>query len=268
MTARHATRAQRSEPAVESERDVDDGSPGGRFVPVAGRRLLLTGAIVILVTVGLLLLGMAARSLSEQRSTGSPVAPPAPGTASASAAGPSPAETSPAAAPSTAKGQHDDGPRRTTVDPVGITIPTIGVKTSVMELGLTAQNTVQVPPYDKADDVGWYKESPTPGAKGPSVLIGHVDAPDGPAVFAKMAQLGSGDRVQVKRSDGTTAVFSIDHVTTFQKTKFPTREVYGDTDQPTLRLITCGGSYNRDEGGYQANTVAFADLVAIKHTQQ
>ncbi|SDR81903.1 class F sortase [Microlunatus soli] len=271
MTSEHATRARRDKtPAgteVRSSGRHGQESVGDRGQPWAGRRLVLTGIIVVLVALGLIMIGMAARSVSEQRGAGVESRPLAGGAPSAATADPKPpADPTPADDDPTSKPVA--GASRRAADPVDITIPRIGVKTSVMKLGLAADRTVEVPPYDRADDVGWYTKSPIPGATGPSVLIGHVDSPDGPAVFARMAQLDAGDKVSVKRSDGSTAVFSIKRVETFAKDDFPTQKVYGDTDHPELRLITCGGTYDRGAGGYQANTIAFADLVSIKHAQQ
>jgi sortase (surface protein transpeptidase) len=147
--------------------------------------------------------------------------------------------------------------------PVKIEIPQIGVRTKIMKLGLAPDRTVQVPPYDRADEVGWYDESPVPGAVGPSVLIGHIDSPSGPAVFYRLASLGVGDTIRVSRADGSTAVFKVSRVRTVAKSRFPTRSVYGNLHYPGLRLITCGGQYVASAGGYQANTIVYARLTTL-----
>lgn len=148
-------------------------------------------------------------------------------------------------------------------DPVDIEIPQIGVRTKVIRLGLADDGTVQVPPFDHADQVGWYAQSPVPGVNGPSVLIGHIDSPRGPAVFYRLATLNNGDQVRIGRKDGTIAVFRITAVKTVAKNHFPTRSVYGNINYPGLRLITCGGAYDASAGGYQANTIVYGSLVKI-----
>lgn len=47
------------------------------------------------------------------------------------------------------------------------------------------------------------------------------------------------------------------------KTGFPTREVYGPTSYAALRLITCGGHYDR-RTGYADNVIVYAHLVGSR----
>lgn len=142
-------------------------------------------------------------------------------------------------------------------------IPEIGVHTDLMRLGLTEQRELEVPPLRRADIAGWYRLSPAPGDPGPSVIVGHVDSGEGPAVFHRLGALERDDRVRVRRSDGRVAVFAVDRVATYDKDTFPTRRVYGSTRDPQLRLITCGGDFDADNGGWQANTVVYARLLSL-----
>lgn len=146
------------------------------------------------------------------------------------------------------------------VRPVRLDIPRIDVATRLMKLGLTADRELQVPALSRAGIAGWYDLGPVPGDVGPAVLAGHVDSDTGPAVFYGLSALRPGDRLRVDRSDHRTAVFSVDRVTAFAKSRFPTRAVYGATPDPELRLITCGGTYDPARGGYQSNVVVFAHL--------
>jgi hypothetical protein len=43
------------------------------------------------------------------------------------------------------------------------------------------------------------------------------------------------------------------------KDDFPTELVYGSTDEPTLRLVTCGGSFDRGARSYVANIIVYAE---------
>lgn len=148
--------------------------------------------------------------------------------------------------------------------PVRVRIPQIGVDTPLMQLGLAADGTVEVPPVRAGSPAGWYRDSPTPGQLGPSVILGHVTVGHyGDGVFLKLSQLKPGARVVVGLQDGTSATFTVDAVRTVAKDDFPTQEVYGDTDRPELRLITCGGP--RTSGGYLDNVVVFASLSTVVH---
>ena len=140
--------------------------------------------------------------------------------------------------------------------PVALTIPSIGVQTSLIHLGLTASGTLQVPPSTAV--AGWYTGSPRPGAVGSAVIAGHVDSHVGPGVFFRLSSLRPGDRVYVRRADGTLAVFRVTVIREFAKGGFPTAAVYGPTPDAELRLITCGGTFDPQLRSYLSNTVVYA----------
>jgi LPXTG-site transpeptidase (sortase) family protein len=147
--------------------------------------------------------------------------------------------------------------------PRRLRIPSIGVDTPVMSLGLNADGTVQVPPIEAKAPAGWYKGSPTPGQLGPSVLLGHVTVGSyGDGVFLHLDRMRPGDRVSVVRADGSVAAFTVDRVQTVAKSRFPTSQVYGNVDRPELRLITCGGTRISGGGGYPDNVIVYASLVS------
>lgn len=140
-----------------------------------------------------------------------------------------------------------------------VEIPAIGVSASVTALGLNEDGTMEVP-TDFAE-VGWYRYGPTPGEVGPAVVAGHVDDHTGPAVFYRLADLERGDEVHVRRADGTTASFQVRRVEQHPKDAFPHDAVYGDTDEPELRLITCGGVFDRAERSHRDNIIVYATHV-------
>ncbi len=142
--------------------------------------------------------------------------------------------------------------------PIRIDIPAIGVHTSLMELGLNPDHTLQVPPLD-VDEAGWYKYSPTPGQIGPSIILGHVDSATGPSVFFELGALRRGDRVSVTRADGVIVDFRVGRVASYPKSRFPTLDVYGNTNDPQLRLITCGGRYDSVRRTHVDNIVVYAE---------
>ena len=143
--------------------------------------------------------------------------------------------------------------------PTSVSIPRIHVRSRLVRLGVDGTGAMEVP-ADPARP-GWYDLGPTPGALGPAVIAGHVTWNRAPAVFFGLARLRPGDRVLVDRVDGTKAVFAVRRVTRFQKTRFPTRKVFGAIDHAGLRLVTCGGTYDVSAHRYLANVVVFATLV-------
>lgn len=146
--------------------------------------------------------------------------------------------------------------------PTSLAIPAINVHSSLLRKGQTADGSIEVPqPGPDYDKAAWYKNSPTPGELGPSVLLGHIDsAKNGPSVFFRLGALEDGDTVSVTRKDGTVAVFTVDRVKKYAKSQFPTLDVYGNTDNAQLRLITCGGDFDDKKESYTDNTVVYAHL--------
>ncbi|MFI5590737.1 class F sortase [Amycolatopsis sp. NPDC051758] len=146
-------------------------------------------------------------------------------------------------------------------EPVSIDIPKIGAHSSLVPLGLNADNTIQVPPVTTPLQAGWYTYAPTPGEVGPAVVLGHVDGNHQKGIFFRLKELAPGDRVSVARKDGTTASFEVTKVHQVPKQDFEGEGVYDDTAGPELRLITCGGVFDRSAHNYVDNIVVYARLV-------
>jgi len=140
--------------------------------------------------------------------------------------------------------------------PVRVEIPAIGVSASIDPLGLRANGELDVP--NRFERVGWWSGGATPGDQGPGVLAGHVDSRRGPAIFFRLGELKPGDEVTVSGADGTTDVFTVERMSTHAKDEFPTAEVYGPTERPTLRLVTCTGRFDRSRREYEDNLVVYA----------
>ena len=140
--------------------------------------------------------------------------------------------------------------------PVTVRIERLGISSTLVDLRIKPNGALQVPAdYQR---VGWYVGSAHPGDPGPTVLVGHVDSYKGPAVFYKLRQLHPGDVITVGRADKTQARFVVQRVLTVPKKSFPTRLVYVGDGRPSLRLVTCGGAFDRKSGHYLENTVVLA----------
>jgi hypothetical protein len=162
-------------------------------------------------------------------------------------------------------GSRARGPSLLRSLPVSVRIPAIGVEAELLHLGLNSDGTVQVPSLQRsAGEAAWYKYSATPGQIGSSVIEGHVDTTQGPAVFYRLGALRPGDSVDVTLADGITAIFRVTGVREYLKSRFPAQAIYGATDFAALRLITCGGVFDYATGHYLSSTVVFASLTSSR----
>jgi sortase (surface protein transpeptidase) len=144
-------------------------------------------------------------------------------------------------------------------EPTGLVIPAIGVRSGLVHLGITSSGSLQVP--SSTSVAGWYTGSARPGAVGAAVIAGHIDSVAGPGVFFRLRLLRPGERVYVRRADGSVAVFAVTAVRSYLKTSFPTAAVYGPEPNAQLRLITCGGTFDYATGHYLSNVIVYAALV-------
>jgi hypothetical protein len=148
------------------------------------------------------------------------------------------------------------------VRPVAITIPTLGVAGPLENL--TADPvTGELAAPDDPSRAGWYAAGVVPGDAGPAVVGGHVDSRSGPGVFFGLRELRPGDRIEIIRSDGRAVRFAVTAVAAYPKTEFPTAAVYGPAPGPELRLVTCGGQFDRSERSYRDNVVVDAVLMTM-----
>ncbi|MFD9130374.1 class F sortase [Kitasatospora sp. NPDC059571] len=187
-----------------------------------------------------------------------PAAAAAPSTSAAAA--PLPATARPAPVPSSAA----TAPAMPRSAPTRLRIPSIKVDAPFTGLTLDQSGALNAPPVDDKNLVGWYQDGVAPGEDGTSVVVGHVDTKTGPAVFLLLSSLKPGNTVDIGRADGSTATFAVDAVKAFAKNAFPDQEVYGQAADPELRLITCGGAYDKTRKDYTDNVVVFAHLQSSK----
>ncbi|MDK1473759.1 class F sortase [Streptomyces sp. 549] len=151
------------------------------------------------------------------------------------------------------------GPRAA---PVLMEIEQLGVRAQVVRRGLDADGAIDPPPLSRAENVGWYGAGPAPGAAGAALLVGHVDTESTRAVFYGLSTVEPGTQVRVTRADGTTAEFTVESVDVLQRRNFDAAKAYQarDDGRAELRIITCGGSFDREQRAYTANVVVSAYL--------
>jgi hypothetical protein len=142
--------------------------------------------------------------------------------------------------------------------PVHLTVPSIGVDSSLESLGLLADKSLAPP--TQWGEAGWYAGGVRPGDPGPAVIAGHVDSRNGPAVFFRLRDLRPGAPVYVTTQTGRVLRFLVDTSQQYPKDHFPTEAVYGPTPLPVLRLITCTGAFDAAAHSYLDNLVVTAHL--------
>ncbi len=142
--------------------------------------------------------------------------------------------------------------------PVAIQVPAIGVSSPLESLTVDSSGVLGVP--ENYAHAGWWSAGPAPGADGAAVIVGHMDSDRGAAVFHRLRQSQPGGEIIVRRADGSSVSFVVDAVRQYDKDQIPTRVIYGATPTPSLRLITCGGAFDRRTRSYRDNVVVFAHL--------
>ncbi len=149
-------------------------------------------------------------------------------------------------------------------EPTAISAPTVGITSGLISVGKTESDGMEVPAGANFDKAAWYRNSPTPGQFGASIIVGHVDSyanDNGASVFYNLPKLKPGDPVDVKRADGSTASFTVKALRNYGKTGLPNEIIYAPvTEAAELRLITCSGTFIAETGTYDSNTVVFATL--------
>lgn len=228
----------------------DDAHPESAATPAAApaarsRRPVFALVVVVAVAVA------AATAVVVTRPETSTAAAPDPAPAAAVAA-----EAPPVApqGPGTAVAQVPVYP---TSPPVEVRIPAIGISQSLIGLRVATDGSLEVP--QDFDDVGWFSEGYAPGDQGPAVLVGHVDSKAGPAAFYELDVLAIGDLVQVRRADGTLRTYAVTDTQSVPKLEFPTEFVYVGDGGEELKLVTCGGTFDRSSGHYLNNTIVTAE---------
>jgi hypothetical protein len=139
--------------------------------------------------------------------------------------------------------------------PVHVRMPAADIDAALVPVGLEPDGAMQVPDFGLA---GWYEPGPMPGQPGPAVIAGHVDSWRGPDVFFGLRHAKAGDEIEVDLADGRRLTFEVERVELHPKDELPVDAIWSASSEPLLRLITCGGDFDRTRRSYTSNVVVFA----------
>lgn len=162
--------------------------------------------------------------------------------------------------------------------PLELRIPSIQINAPVLGVGITSEDVMDAPQGLATDPVWqkafWYRGSGIPGDVGTATLAGHVDDAGGrPAVFARIAELRSGDLIVVQDTrSGLEISFTVVKSEIYSAQQAADlailAQVYGSgpvaglAPQPApdglahLTLITCSGGFVN--GSYDHRLVVYA----------
>ncbi|MEU7727367.1 class F sortase [Streptomyces sp. NPDC040724] len=237
-------------------------TPAAPVASTTRPRRRTAGPLAAAVLAGLLLAGCAGQNEAKPpTSDGQALKGGAPAAAGGAPTGKEPAagdSAAPADGSQSGTGAGRAEPALARSEPQKITIPSLGVSSTLETLRQNADGTMQTP-KDPAL-AGWYEPGPTPGSQGPAVIAGHVTWNGASAVFEKLKTMKGGDTIKVTRRDGKTVTFTVDRVAEYPKAEFPTLEVYKNLDHAGLRLVTCGGDFDPKKHYYDSNVVVFARM--------
>jgi hypothetical protein len=154
-------------------------------------------------------------------------------------------------------------------EPTRVDIDAVDVHAPLTSLDLDYEGDFEVPKLWRPHEGGWFEPGPTPGEFGPAVLMGHVDTDrSGPAVFFPLKDLREGDEIEVTREDGIVVTYEVTAIESYPKRRLPYEDVFGIEAEPALRLITCGGDFDREHGDYTENLVVFAGYVGHRRATE
>lgn len=144
--------------------------------------------------------------------------------------------------------------------PRRVRIPALDVNARIVAVGLDRHDNMEIP--EDIDKVGWYDLGVPPGAPtGSAVLVGHRDGVEqGRGAFYSIGSLEPGERIDIERDDGSSVSYRVVSRELIGRPSFATEanDLFAIDGPHRLTLISCGGVYDRDRGGYQSNVIVTA----------
>ncbi|MFB1083430.1 sortase domain-bontaining protein [Jeotgalibacillus sp. JSM ZJ347] len=146
------------------------------------------------------------------------------------------------------------------INPARIQIPSLDIDTGVIPVGLLDNGEMEVP--EETDVTGWYNRGIQPGAVGNSVIAGHVDSKEGPAIFFYLKDIEPGAEIIVTDEHGVKLTFEVKTKESYPTDDSPIEKIFGPSDKRSLNIITCTGTFDREQHLYPDRLVVYTELVS------
>ncbi len=163
-------------------------------------------------------------------------------------------ETPPTADQLSAYRVPDDHPRYITIESIGI------LGSRVIALGLKG-NTKELDAPNNIHDAGWYNGSAKPvsatkpGEQGTVLIDGHSGGPNEKGIFANLASVKVGAKIEIERGDGTIITYVVvDNKAYPKESEDLMRDAMTSPERgvPSLSIITCIGDWNLNNQSYDS----------------
>lgn len=141
-------------------------------------------------------------------------------------------------------------------DPVRADIPGLG-SIEVQSVGVTADGQAEVP--QDVSRVGWYEFGSAPGdGDGSVVLMGHRDGVGVKGALFDLPTVAVGSTIVVADAAGVPHTYRVERNESISKQVVPLADLFERSGPPRLIVISCGGAYIKEQGGYLDNVVLTA----------
>ena len=96
-----------------------------------------------------------------------------------------------------------------------------------------------------------------PGAgRGSVVLVAHLDSRKyGTGPFSRAKDLNVGDPMTLTDKTDVVHQYRVESVETYLKKALPYEQLFAQSGPERVVIVTCGGEYHRDSGGWDSNVV-------------
>jgi sortase (surface protein transpeptidase) len=140
--------------------------------------------------------------------------------------------------------------------PVRVVIPDLGIDGPVIPAGVNSDSELDVPP--DARTLVWYRHGPSPGEPGSAVIAGHLNWRGVNGLFAKLDETPVGALITIVYDDGSERSFTVSTVELLPKPAVAVNGVFARDGERLLRLVTCGGEFEKAVRSYRSNVVVTA----------
>ncbi len=146
----------------------------------------------------------------------------------------------------------------TSITPRSLNISGVNIKAPIVPEFVTGV-TLDLPADPNV--VGWWANGAAPGSPvGTVLLAAHIDSKEyGKGVMVSLKNTAIGSTVTITGDAGQKpAVYKVQARRSYSKSSLPFNELFAQGDNHRLVIVTCGGTYNKDAGGYSDNVVVVA----------